>query len=163
MKHSLKINSEAEMLAFGAAVANAIKEHQSQGLKFYLQGQLGAGKTTWARGFLQALGHTGRVKSPTYSLVEPYQIQGFDVYHIDLYRLKNPREVESLGLSDYLTANAICLIEWPEKALQYLPEASLYCTIDLLLGDTGNSRECHLEARDAIGETLLQSLKALGK
>ena len=155
MKHQLTIETESKMLALGKLIADEIE--QVQGLVLYLSGQLGAGKTTFARGILQALGHKGHVKSPTYSLVEPYTLGNLQVFHIDLYRLNSSVEVEYLGLSDYLTANAICLIEWPEKALEYLPEASLYCTIELL---SNGNRVCHFESKDVIGEALLTRLIA---
>ncbi len=87
----------------------------------FLQGELGAGKTTFARFFLQALGYEGLVKSPTYSLVEFYEVAGFDIYHLDLYRLQSIDELELLGLRDYHTDSAIFLIEWPERVAAELP------------------------------------------
>jgi tRNA threonylcarbamoyladenosine biosynthesis protein TsaE len=155
MKHCLSIDTEANMLALGGHIAKAIRQQHICGLTLYLKGQLGAGKTTFCRGLLRALGHTGSVKSPSYGLVEPYHIAGMDIYHIDLYRLHHAREIEALGISDYLTTEAICLIEWPEKGDPYLPVASLYCTIELL--PEGN-RACYLEAKDVKGEALLTTL-----
>lgn len=112
---------ESAVLAYGAALA---RQYPAAGL-VTLHGDLGAGKTTLVRGWLQALGHGGNVKSPTYTLVEPYHLQGRDIYHFDLYRLADPAELDYLGFRDYLHPGNLCLVEWPEKAGSLLPPADL--------------------------------------
>lgn len=96
-----------------------------QGVVIYLQGELGAGKTSWARAFLRALGWLGAVKSPSYGLLEVYELPGVLVYHLDLYRLGDAEELEYLGIRDLAAQPAIWLIEWPEKGGAYLPRADL--------------------------------------
>ncbi|HRJ52652.1 MAG TPA: tRNA (adenosine(37)-N6)-threonylcarbamoyltransferase complex ATPase subunit type 1 TsaE [Candidatus Thiothrix moscowensis] len=121
MTESLQIHDETEMLALGARLA---RRFPAGGL-ITLHGDLGAGKTTLVRGLLRELGHTGVVKSPTYTLVEPYHLAGRDIYHFDLYRLAEAEELEYMGIRDYLRPDALCLVEWPEKAGDILPIADL--------------------------------------
>ena len=116
---------EAAMMAFGGKLAD---ELQAGGIVL-LKGDLGAGKTTLVRGLLRHIGHEGIVKSPTYTLVEPYELQDRKVYHFDLYRLGDPEELEYMGGRDYWESDALCLIEWPEQAKGYLPEADLIIEI----------------------------------
>lgn len=102
----------------------------------YLQGELGAGKTTFTRYFLKALGYEGPVKSPTFTLIEPYEIHGQKLFHVDLYRLHSPEEIEFMGLRDYFTDDVIGLIEWPERSEELLPSPNLTCEIKI----QGNAR-----------------------
>jgi tRNA threonylcarbamoyladenosine biosynthesis protein TsaE len=152
------IPDETGMLALGGQIAQTIQQHRTnEGHPFvvFLCGQLGAGKTTFARGFLQGLGYEGRVKSPTYTLVEPYEFSSVTVFHFDLYRLHVPQELESMGIQDYLVPQAIILIEWPERGEGLLPIPDLSCYIDR----HDNGREIKLIARSARGEIILQRLQ----
>ena len=124
-----ELKSEKEMLGLGATLARLLK---GEGV-IHLSGGLGAGKTTLCRGILRAMGHSGAVKSPTFTLVEPYQISGSEVYHFDLYRLADPSELDYIGIDEYFGKNKLCLIEWPEKAIGYLPQHDLDITIDVLV------------------------------
>ena len=122
----------------------------------YLSGELGAGKTTFSRGFIQACGHPGAVKSPTYTLIEPYELASGKVYHLDLYRLNDPAELEFLGLEDLLTEGGVCLIEWPERASPHLPPADL--TVSLHHAD--GARQARLTAHQPRATAWLTTLAA---
>ena len=119
----------------------------------HLRGELGAGKTTLVRGLLRALGHTGRVKSPTYTLVEPYELSSLHFYHFDFYRLKNQEEWQQAGFREYFGATALCAVEWPERAGERLPPPDL----EITLGFEGSGRRARLEARSVAGEDWLSS------
>jgi tRNA threonylcarbamoyladenosine biosynthesis protein TsaE len=121
----------------------------------FLSGGLGAGKTTLCRGLLRGLGYDGAVKSPTFTLVEPYELERGSVYHFDLYRLAHPDELDYLGAEDYFAAEALCLIEWPERGAGFLPTPDLELTLTVT---SEASRQVQLRAQTLKGERAMARL-----
>jgi tRNA threonylcarbamoyladenosine biosynthesis protein TsaE len=138
--------------AFGARLAEAVVND----CMIYLSGELGTGKTTLVRGFLRARGYQGSVKSPTYTLLEPYLINDIQLIHIDLYRLADPDELEFIGLRDLLTEQTILLIEWPERGRGILPEPDVI----VVLNYKGEGRLCRLAAASEQGEAILERFQS---
>lgn len=128
--HTKILPDETATLTFGAELASKIL-----GGIVYLHGELGAGKTTLVRGYLRALGYEGAVKSPTYTLVEPYEIDARSIAHLDLYRVKDPRELDFAGIDEVLEEADIVFVEWPERGEGYLPPADL--TIEIQVASNG--------------------------
>jgi tRNA threonylcarbamoyladenosine biosynthesis protein TsaE len=146
---------EASTLAFGRELAPFLVP----GTVVWLRGDLGTGKTTIARAILRALGYDGAVKSPTYTLLEVYLLSSLYLYHLDLYRLNAPEEFEEAGLGECFGKDALCLVEWPEKAAAYLPSAD----VELFLrfaGESNASREARLSVRGERGRECVSALKA---
>ena len=153
-EYHLTLSDEDATLEFGSRLAVATFREPNPGEDvialgkgtphlggmIYLQGDLGAGKTTLTRGLMRAFGYTGAVKSPTYTLVEPYEFELCKIYHFDLYRLADPEEVAYLGTDEYFAPANLCLVEWAEKGAKWLPGADL--VIDIVSEGTGRRLTC---------------------
>jgi len=116
---------ELATIELGNSLAKVVLNTEQQALIVYLYGDLGAGKTTLTRGFVQGMGHKGHVKSPTYTIVEPYELANWRIYHFDLYRLSDAEELEYMGIRDYFSSDCCCFIEWPEKGADFLASADI--------------------------------------
>ncbi len=139
----------------GAQLARAVPWLAPQALTAYLRGDLGAGKTTLARGLLRELGVTGTVRSPSYTLLETYECSGHRILHLDLYRLAGDADVASLGLRDELDPGVLLLIEWPERAAGALPLADLLVRLSI----AGEGRSATIEAQGAAGQSWLSRIE----
>jgi tRNA threonylcarbamoyladenosine biosynthesis protein TsaE len=148
VKH--EVASAHDMQLLGSALAHSLED----GALIFLEGDLGTGKTTLVRGFLRGLGHQGPVRSPTYTLIEPYELRGRLIYHIDLYRLSDPEELEYLGARDFLTADAVYLVEWPDRAASALPRPDLR----IRLAYTPAGRTVEFSPESVRGRRLLRAI-----
>lgn len=146
-EQTLKLGAELAVLLAPSAATS------TRALCVFLEGDLGAGKTTMTRGFLNALGHIGAVRSPTYTLVEPYEFKAFTVFHFDLYRLLDPEELEYMGIRDYFSKKAVCLFEWPDKAGGHLPNPDVIVSFEY----RKSSRNVMIKS-DLLGEAALRAL-----
>ncbi|TBR44716.1 tRNA (adenosine(37)-N6)-threonylcarbamoyltransferase complex ATPase subunit type 1 TsaE [Marinomonas agarivorans] len=146
----VELQGEEAMIEYGAYLAKSLSHTHT----IYLQGNLGMGKTTLVRGFLQGHGYYGAVKSPTYTLVEPYELPEGQLYHFDLYRLGDPEELEYMGIRDYFDQDSISLIEWPDKGQGYLPAADIIIRIEMI----PNGRRVMITANNEQAETTISLL-----
>ncbi|MGO1461374.1 MAG: tRNA (adenosine(37)-N6)-threonylcarbamoyltransferase complex ATPase subunit type 1 TsaE [Marinobacter sp.] len=151
------LEGEAETEKLGGELARLAK-NSGQGLTVFLEGDLGMGKTTLSRGVIRGLGHKGSVKSPTYTLVEPYENLVPPAYHFDLYRLGDPEELEYMGIRDYFNGESLCLIEWPERGEGLLPRPDL----EIYLEHQGEGRAATVRAGSELGASLLNELELIG-
>jgi tRNA threonylcarbamoyladenosine biosynthesis protein TsaE len=145
------VYGEEAMESFGEAFSLAL----TSGAVVYLEGDLGMGKTTLVRGVLRGLGYQGPVKSPTYTIVEPYDLSGFEAFHFDLYRVADAEELEFMGIRDYFTDGSLCLIEWAEMGRGVLPEADLLVSLSLI----HQGRHVSIEAYTEKGNAALSVLR----
>jgi tRNA threonylcarbamoyladenosine biosynthesis protein TsaE len=150
---SVQLPDEFSTLNCGEVLAQAL----TPGLIVYLRGDLGAGKTTLTRGILRGLGHAGKVKSPTYTLVEPYPDTRIPVYHFDFYRFSSPDEFLEAGLEEYFEAGGACLVEWPDKAQPHLPHADM----EIFMSMDGMGRQLSIQANSKEGEACASRFAAL--
>ena len=134
-------------------LAQIMRQNLQAPLVMYLQGELGAGKTTFARALIHALGYSGRVKSPSYGLLESYAAGGFSILHLDLYRIESPAELEYLAIRDLFNKNSLLLVEWSEKGAGLLAPAD----VELHFGETAGQRFVQLIPRSMAGASLAQA------
>jgi tRNA threonylcarbamoyladenosine biosynthesis protein TsaE len=144
------LKDESETLRLAESMAS----HLFPGMNLYLKGELGSGKTTFVRGVLRGLGYQDKVKSPTYTLVEPYSLEKFTIHHFDLYRIKNETEWDEAGFREHFNNTSICLVEWPEKAGHILPKPD----ISIELSHTPHGRHLHLISYTSIGTECLKAI-----
>ena len=149
MSELLSLPDEAATLRLGEALA----ARAAKGLALHLKGELGSGKTTLVRGLLRALGHAGRVKSPTYTLLEPYSLLRLNLYHFDFYRFKDRSEWLNSGFREHFNADSLCIVEWPERAGDLLAAPDL----EIQLEYDAQARRVTLLAHSAPGEAWLES------
>ncbi len=147
--YQLDIIDAPAMEALGQKLASL----SPPGCKLFLQGELGSGKTTLVRGFLRGHGYEGIVKSPTYTLIEPYQLNDLEIYHFDLYRINDPEELESIGIRDYFSGSGICLLEWPEKGAALLGSPDVFIQIQY----QDDQRKVSLEAKTSAGKDIISA------
>ena len=147
----IELKGEAATLEYASKFASLCKPP----LIIYLQGELGAGKTTFARGLISAMGHTGKVKSPTFTLVETYDLNQTRLYHFDLYRLNDPQELEYIGVRELVgEQDIICLIEWPDKGGKQVPMADLVVNLEY----QGDRRTLEYHAESTTGQQIIDNL-----
>lgn len=147
---TVRVDGEEAMVTWGRRLGEALVD----GGTVFFHGDLGTGKTTLCRGVMRAFGHEGPVKSPTYTLVEPYRCRDVDIYHFDLYRLGDPEELEYIGFRDYFDGNSVCLVEWPEKGVGMLPSADL----DIFLMYLDGGRQLRVLSSGQRGEIILKKI-----
>ncbi len=150
MIYTTHLNNEQATLNLGQEIAKYSEELSV----IFLQGHLGAGKTTLVRGLLRGLNYPGFVKSPSFTIVEPYTHAKKPVYHFDLYRIADPQELEYIGLRDYLSQDHLCVFEWPEHALGMLPQPDLIVKLDF----DREGRTAHVSAETEYGKYVLERL-----
>ena len=148
----ISLPDEAATTAYATRLAKTL----NVGMVIHLRGDLGAGKTTLVRALIHALGYTGRVKSPTYTLLEPYEAGGLHLRHFDLYRFRDKEEWEASGFRDEFDGRNVCLVEWPEKAQDLMPQADLDIQFDI----EPQGRSITLHANTETGRTCLDSLRS---
>lgn len=148
---SFKLADADATLRLGEALAPGARPGQV----LFISGDLGAGKTTLVRGLLRGLGHPGRAKSPTYTLVEPYSFPSLDLYHFDFYRFKDRSEWLSSGFREHFNAQSLCVVEWPERAGDLLLPPDVHIRLDFV----GDARSASVEARSGTGAAWLSSLR----
>ncbi|WGL18503.1 tRNA (adenosine(37)-N6)-threonylcarbamoyltransferase complex ATPase subunit type 1 TsaE [Microbulbifer bruguierae] len=157
MASSRFLADEAATVVAGEELGRACRDTGlHQGLVIFLGGQLGAGKTTFSRGVLRAFGHRGAVKSPTYTLVEPYEFGEHSVYHFDLYRLGDAEELEYMGVRDYFGPGSLSLVEWSERGTGVLPAPDLEVALNLHTQGDVLGRDLSIAALSATGEAVLK-------
>ncbi|MEO9275813.1 tRNA (adenosine(37)-N6)-threonylcarbamoyltransferase complex ATPase subunit type 1 TsaE [Marinomonas sp. 5E14-1] len=150
MRIEKEVYGEDAMVQLGESFASSLKK----GGVVFLEGDLGMGKTTFVRGVLRGLGYDGPVKSPTYTIVEPYDVMNIEAFHFDLYRVSDPEELEYMGIRDYFSGFCLCLIEWAEMGVGVLPEADFIVSIDRIK----EGRHVLVEAKTAKASAALVSL-----
>jgi tRNA threonylcarbamoyladenosine biosynthesis protein TsaE len=155
----LNVGTPDDMRAIGRTLGHALSAAGSGALVIGIEGDLGTGKTTLVGGALAGMGLAGPARSPTYTLIEPYEAAGRQLHHIDLYRLASAREVEALGLRDLLTASSVLLIEWPSRAAGALPPADLDLFIEYVPGSE-QGRVLTLRAGSSAGHKLVEQILA---